>query len=203
MNRRDKSLGVLAKKFVALAQAAPNGILELDKAATDLETQKRRIYDITNVLEGVRLIDKHAKNQVQWRRASAKDSGDIDSETCILQEEVAQLQQHDQILESSIQELEESMKAMTKDATNAACLYITVEEIQTQFARLPCTVFAVKAPQGTTLEVPDPDQGCTPSMRLHTAAKRYQIFLNSKTKEPIEVHHVDQHQRVVTLYDLA
>lgn len=29
--------------------------------------QKRRIYDITNVLEGVGLIHKRSKNRVQWR----------------------------------------------------------------------------------------------------------------------------------------
>lgn len=29
--------------------------------------QKRRIYDITNVLEGVGLIKKSAKNNVQWQ----------------------------------------------------------------------------------------------------------------------------------------
>lgn len=31
--------------------------------------QKRRIYDITNVLEGVGLIEKKNKNIIQWRFA--------------------------------------------------------------------------------------------------------------------------------------
>jgi hypothetical protein len=29
--------------------------------------QKRRIYDITNVLEGIGLIEKKSKNNVRWR----------------------------------------------------------------------------------------------------------------------------------------
>lgn len=29
--------------------------------------QKRRIYDITNVLEGIGLIEKKTKNLVRWR----------------------------------------------------------------------------------------------------------------------------------------
>lgn len=29
--------------------------------------QKRRIYDITNVLEGIGLIEKTVKNRIQWK----------------------------------------------------------------------------------------------------------------------------------------
>lgn len=32
----------------------------------DLEVQKRRIYDITNVLEGINLIERYKKNHVRW-----------------------------------------------------------------------------------------------------------------------------------------
>lgn len=36
-------------------------------AAESLEVQKRRIYDITNVMEGINLIKKKSKNNIQWR----------------------------------------------------------------------------------------------------------------------------------------
>lgn len=29
--------------------------------------QKRRIYDITNVLEGIGLIEKESKNSIKWK----------------------------------------------------------------------------------------------------------------------------------------
>jgi sugar-specific transcriptional regulator TrmB len=32
----------------------------------ELEVQKRRIYDITNVLEGINLIERYKKNHVRW-----------------------------------------------------------------------------------------------------------------------------------------
>ena len=31
--------------------------------------QKRRIYDITNVLEGIGLIEKESKNSIRWKLA--------------------------------------------------------------------------------------------------------------------------------------
>ncbi|BFG34883.1 hypothetical protein CerSpe_211580 [Prunus speciosa] len=42
-----------------------------------LEVQKRRIYNIyiTNVLEGIGLIEKKLKNRIQWKKKLSKSSG--------------------------------------------------------------------------------------------------------------------------------
>ncbi len=50
-----------------LLKESPEGILDLNFAAKELEVQKRRIYDITNVLEGIGLIEKNSKNNVRWK----------------------------------------------------------------------------------------------------------------------------------------
>ncbi|GFO13918.1 transcription factor e2f3 [Plakobranchus ocellatus] len=68
--RYDTSLGLLTKKFVGLLRSAPDGVVDLNKASEVLEVQKRRIYDITNVLEGINLIQKKSKNNIQWRGAA-------------------------------------------------------------------------------------------------------------------------------------
>ncbi|MBA0739899.1 hypothetical protein Gogos_013126, partial [Gossypium gossypioides] len=64
--RYDSSLGLLTRKFINLIKQVEDGILDLNKAADTLEVQKRRIYDITNVLEGIGLIEKKLKNRIQW-----------------------------------------------------------------------------------------------------------------------------------------
>ncbi|KAI7747545.1 hypothetical protein M8C21_002002, partial [Ambrosia artemisiifolia] len=64
--RYDSSLGLLTKKFINLIKHAEDGILDLNNAAATLEVQKRRIYDITNVLEGIGLIEKTLKNRIRW-----------------------------------------------------------------------------------------------------------------------------------------
>ena len=53
-------------RFIDLMNDSPEGILDLNQAAKSLSVQKRRIYDITNVLEGIGLIEKQSKNNVQW-----------------------------------------------------------------------------------------------------------------------------------------
>lgn len=51
--RQDNSLGVLTKKFVSLIKSSPDHTIDLNEAVKELNVQKRRIYDITNVLEGI------------------------------------------------------------------------------------------------------------------------------------------------------
>ncbi|XP_074738200.1 transcription factor E2F4 isoform X1 [Strix uralensis] len=69
-SRHEKSLGLLTTKFVSLLQEAKDGVLDLKLAADTLAVrQKRRIYDITNVLEGIGLIEKKSKNSIQWNEA--------------------------------------------------------------------------------------------------------------------------------------
>eukprot|EP01027_Heterolobosea_sp_BB2_P017759 GEZU01025132.1.p1 GENE.GEZU01025132.1~~GEZU01025132.1.p1 ORF type:complete len:245 (+),score=32.09 GEZU01025132.1:160-894(+) len=65
--RYDSSLSLLTKKFLGLISDASDGVLDLNHAAYTLKVQKRRIYDITNVLEGIGLIEKKSKNNIQWK----------------------------------------------------------------------------------------------------------------------------------------
>lgn len=49
-----------------LVRSAPGGILDLNKVATKLGVRKRRVYDITNVLDGIDLVEKKSKNHIRW-----------------------------------------------------------------------------------------------------------------------------------------
>ena len=65
--RQDNSLGELTRKFIKLIQESENKSVDLNEAAVKLAVQKRRIYDITNVLEGIGLIEKTIKNKIRWK----------------------------------------------------------------------------------------------------------------------------------------
>lgn len=46
--------------------------MDLNEAVKTLDVQKRRIYDITNVLEGIGLIRKVSKNNIRWEGPGSK-----------------------------------------------------------------------------------------------------------------------------------
>ena len=64
--RRENTLGGLATRFIELIKKTPTHSINLNEVVKALRVQKRRIYDITNVLEGVGLISKSLKNKIHW-----------------------------------------------------------------------------------------------------------------------------------------
>ncbi|KAK7278716.1 hypothetical protein RJT34_23752 [Clitoria ternatea] len=179
--RYDSSLGLLTKKFINLVKHAEDGILDLNKAAETLEVQKRRIYDITNVLEGIGLIEKKLKNRIHWKGIESSTPGEVDGDISMLKEEVEKLSLEEQGLDDQIREMQERLRSLSEDESNQKCLFVTEEDIK----GLPCflneTLIAIKAPHGTTLEVPDPEEA------VDYPQRRYRIILRS-TMGPIDVY---------------
>ncbi|KAI3746585.1 hypothetical protein L6452_09020 [Arctium lappa] len=182
--RYDSSLGLLTKKFINLIKHAEDGILDLNKAAETLEVQKRRIYDITNVLEGIGLIEKKLKNRIQWKGLDAS-TGEVDENITSLQAEVENLSVEELRLDEQTRDMQERLRDLSEDENNQKWLFVTEEDIKS----LPCfqeeTLIAIKAPHGTTLEVPDPDEA------VDYPQRRYRIVLRS-TMGPIDVYLVSQ-----------
>lgn len=75
-DRKENGLVTLTHRFIDLLKGAPNQTLDLNVAVTRLNVQKRRIYDITNVLEGIGLIEKGGKNYIKWTGADATSGKD-------------------------------------------------------------------------------------------------------------------------------
>ncbi|KAL1323439.1 transcription factor E2FB isoform X3 [Arachis ipaensis] len=183
--RYDSSLGLLTKKFINLIKQAEDGILDLNKAADTLEVQKRRIYDITNVLEGIGLIEKKLKNRIQWKGLDVSRPGEPEDSFSSLQAEVENLTMKECRLDEQIREMQERLSDLSENENSEKLLFVTEEDIK----NLPCfqneTLMAIKAPHGTTLEVSDPDEA------VDYPQRRYRIVLRS-TMGPIDVYLVSQ-----------
>lgn len=66
-SRKEKSLGLLCVNFLNHYTQEQVDSISLDEAACRLGVERRRIYDIVNVLESVGVLVRKAKNRYTWK----------------------------------------------------------------------------------------------------------------------------------------
>ncbi|XP_057726888.1 E2F transcription factor-like E2FE [Arachis stenosperma] len=66
-SRKQKALGLLCTNFLSLYNRHDVQFIGLDDAAARLGVERRRIYDIVNILESIGVLARKAKNQYTWK----------------------------------------------------------------------------------------------------------------------------------------
>lgn len=142
-------MGLLTKKFVDLLKESENGVVDLNIASDKLNVQKRRIYDITNVLEGIGILEKKSKNNIQWKCGNSllDDSGESITD---VEKERDMLEQKENMLDSLISKITDVFKAQVENTTHA---YVTHHDLKKIEIFKDQTVIVVKAPPEAKLVV--------------------------------------------------
>ncbi|NXC40775.1 E2F6 factor, partial [Penelope pileata] len=174
--RFDASLVYLTRKFMDLVKRAPDGVLDLNDVATTLGVRKRRVYDITNVLDGIHLIQKRSKNLIQWVGSNFDQVVGKAKEQQNLKDELSDLSAMEDALDELIKDCAHQLLDLTDDKENAKYpSYVTYQDIRSIQAFQKQIVIAIKAPEETKLEIPIPTEDC---IEVHVKS----------TKGPIDVY---------------
>lgn len=150
--RQENGLVELTKKFIQLIKEAPEQCVDLNDAVGRLEVQKRRIYDITNVLEGIGLIAKYKKNKIRWagtdqvRRGGAgsstsasqankrpkrvEEDNELAQEALKLRQQLQELQEHGRELDRHLINLQNHRENLMHDENYARYAYVTYEDLE-------------------------------------------------------------------------
>ncbi|KAG7478360.1 hypothetical protein MATL_G00079670 [Megalops atlanticus] len=115
-SRYDTSLNLTTKRFLDLLGRSPDGVVDLNWASQVLKVQKRRIYDITNVLEGIQLVSKKSKNHIQWLGSGVGGVSAVRYQS--LQKEVEDLEQAERELDDLIAKCNLQLRLLTEDTQN-------------------------------------------------------------------------------------
>nr|XP_021396115.1 transcription factor E2F1 [Lonchura striata domestica] len=170
-SRYETSLNLTTKRFLELLSQSPDGVVDLNWAADVLKVQKRRIYDITNVLEGIQLITKKSKNHIQWLGSQATVGAP--GRHRLLEKELRELQAAERQLDDLIQMCTVQLRLLTEDPANQHAAYVTCQDLRSIVDPAEQMVMVIKAPPETQLQVSDP-------------AEAFQVSLRS-TQGPIDV----------------
>ena len=126
--RNESSLSVLTSKFLELLTKSNNGTIDLNDAVNQLKVQKRRIYDITNVLEGIGYIKKFTKNKIQM--IDQQNENGLDQQLEELEREMKRLGAQEIECDKKTKLLEEELEKIMNDPEQMKYAYITEADIQ-------------------------------------------------------------------------
>jgi len=179
----DSSLGTLAIRFFNLLKSYGDNELDLNEAVQSLGVQKRRIYDVTCVMEGCGMIEKRNKNQVA---NCCKESQSEALQKKEIQDEIDYVKEEEKVLDSYIESLQKIVKQYTCTESSAMTsnLFVTKSEIASMKNYINDTVLAIRAPPKTSVYVPHPDQTKKPGMR------KFQIQMMCPDKNSVYIHEV-------------
>ncbi|XP_058879601.1 transcription factor E2F6-like isoform X1 [Acipenser ruthenus] len=180
--RFDASLVRLTKRFMDMLQAAPEGILDLNNVARTLGVRKRRLYDITNVLDGIELIQKRTKNHIQWVGSSLGSGLKCEMKKHELKNELMDLTAMEEALDEVIKDCARQLFQLTDQNENAKAAYVTYQDIHRVQAFEEQVVIVIRSPEETKLEVPHPKE------------ENIQIHIKS-SKGPVDVFLCEVDQR--------
>ncbi|XP_075717219.1 transcription factor E2F6 isoform X3 [Rhinoderma darwinii] len=157
-----------------IKMSAKKGVVDLNDVAKQLGVRKRRVYDITNVLDGIRLIQKRSKNLVQWVGTDLNHTGTEIPLQQRIRNDISDLSAMEEALDELIRDCAHQLFRLTEDRTNRKFAYVTYQDLHRIDDYHEQIVIAVKAPEETKLEVPTPNEDCI------------EIHIKS-TKGPIDV----------------
>lgn len=147
--RYDTSLGLLTKKFIDLLKESADGVVDLNIASTKLNVQKRRIYDITNVLEGIGILEKKSKNNIQWKLGNSLCNIEKNDR---IQRDRYLLEQKENLLDRMIVEMRSTTEMDMQTNKHA---YVTCQDLNSIDMFKEQIIVVIKAPPEAKLVLPD------------------------------------------------
>ena len=166
--------------------------------AEKLGVQKRRIYDIVNVLEAVGMVERTKRNEVAWKNnISGEPAADEPGE-----EQIKQMEDSLHCLDDYNIQLDDMIK-MAKEAKlsmDDQCrdrLYLSYRDIQVQMSEMSLhgeevMSIAVHKPEGYEVNSKLNEEKFGEEVREKCGSYRFRINKVHETKSPIEVWFSDQ-----------
>lgn len=194
--RHENSLGVLTNNFVRLIKDSPELTLDLNDAVKQLNVQKRRIYDITNVLEGIGYIEKLSKNKIKW--VGQNEENNYKDELNEQSHKMKNLEDEEKKVDDQIQQVQGMINDLMEDEESIKHAYITHEDLKNlNTIALDGPFFIIEAPKDTSIDYFTPKLQTSEHSQNSKADYPYQILFESKDCE-IKVYLVSEKNHEVS-----
>ena len=200
----ENSLGQLTQNFLQYIKNKGRVNININNLVKDLDVKKRRIYDITNVLQGIGYIEKKGKNEISWTKNCKNQNKDNSSvgnlndnyiSNCSqLKIEFEILKKEDKQNEQKLNEYRKEFDILSKKIDFPKYSYITFKDIKKLSKDEKLDFIIIKAAKGTVINVIDDEESKKAFSKIKIQMENGKIQKNEKLLSTLEnSHHIFFH----------
>ena len=161
---QENSLGQLTKNFINYIKMTGKKSININDLVNELSVKKRRIYDITNVLQGIGYLQKSGKNEIIWTQTvkSKKNSKKKieklkkSNNNCNMQKSnIEQLEQENARLDEKIKDFRDEFNSIAKKSEFLKYGYVSMDDLRQISINSKKDLYIIKASKGTVMNILD------------------------------------------------
>ena len=165
-SEKKNSLVELTKGFIALLATSGGMEVDLSDAEKTLQTTKRRLYDVANVLAGVGLVEKCGKSKVKW-------TGTMEGITPLSND--SSLAERERGIDEMIEAVDKDIEDLNASEFFQNYAWVSYNDIMNLVEQDGVTLFALRGPPSMTISVEEQEGDNT--FKLHCRAPDGEIDL--------------------------
>ena len=161
---QENSLGQLTKNFINYIKMTGKKSININDLVNELSVKKRRIYDITNVLQGIGYLQKSGKNEIIWTKTvkSKKNSKKkieklkkSNNNYNIQKSNIVQLEQENARLDEEIKNFRDEFNSIAKKSEFLKYGYVSMDDLRNISINSQKDLYIIKASKGTVMNILD------------------------------------------------
>lgn len=186
--RQENSLGQLTKNFIRYIKSKGKTNININELVEELTVKKRRIYDITNVLQGIGYIEKNGKNEILWTKNDLNTKSL--SKTSINNKkisqfkkqklEIEQLSKQNIELDKTLNKFKEEFNSISQKIDFPKYSYVTFNDLCKLSKNEQLDLLTVKAPKGTVVNVIDKEDSKKAYIKIQKQMENGKIQKNDR-----------------------
>ena len=198
--KQENSLGQLTRNFLDYIKKKGRVNININDLVNDLGVKKRRIYDITNVLQGIGYIEKKGKNEISWKRNNQSSNTPENTNPLPnnylnnfnkLKIEFEALKKEDMENEDKLNKYREEFSLLSKRQEFPRYGYLTFKDILNFSKSDNLDFLIIKAAKGTVINVIDEEESKKAFNKIESQMKNGKIQKNEKLLESLRnTHHI-------------
>ena len=180
--KQDNSLSQLTQGFLDYIKKKGRVRISINEMVEDLKVKKRRIYDITNVLQGIG-YNNSSKNEPTSENHISNYSE--------LKKELDELKSQKNKIEANLDKYREEFKLISEKNEFPKYGYITFDDICDLSINEKVNFMLIKAPKGTQINVIDDEESKKAFNKIKTQMDNGKIKKDEKLLNTLEnIHHI-------------